>query len=137
MKLSYEDRYNKIPPTIANITNPLNQESRFELRSSVKKPNSNKKNPAKYCIDSEVVINSVMCNNCEHKFCCLAYFSSFEIIAIRKSFCYQDSEPKNESHIYESLINLLIKHQVKNYESLSHDKVSDLILFLSSQFLIQ
>jgi hypothetical protein len=121
----FEDRYFKIPAitTGDSSINSRNQERRYELNPHKKKPNPNKKNPVKYCLDTEVIINTTLCNSCEHKFSCFAYFSAFEIIEIRKSFCYQDGLAKNESQIYESLINYLLKHQVKNYESLPHDQV--------------
>jgi hypothetical protein len=124
MELSFGDRFHQIPKSNAGNIPLKNEESKFELSPNKKKANPNKKNVVKYCLDHEVISGTTMCESCEHKFSCLAYFSSFEIIEIRKFYCYYDNEPKNESQIYESLISYLMKHQVHNYESLPRDKVS-------------
>lgn len=128
MSISFSDRYNKIPqlPTSEKEESNLSvsQEPRFQLSNNSKKPNSNKKNPVKYCLDLDVILNTTICRTCEHPFSCLAGYSGLQIIDIRKLFCYNyDGLVKNETQIYESLVNSLMKHQVKGYESLPHDKV--------------
>jgi hypothetical protein len=127
MSIGFNDRYDKIPllPAFDKEANfSVSQDNRFQLSHNSKKSNPNKKNPVKYCLDIDVILNTTICRTCEHTFSCLACYSGVEIIEIRKLFCYNhDGSTKNETQIYESLINFLMKHQVKNYESLPHDKV--------------
>lgn len=88
-----DPKWTIIPPRICEPHDSLQakSEQKFAHCSKPKKPNPDKKKPEKYSLDHEVIMDTVMPHNCEHKTPCLTYFSAYEIVQIRKRFCYQVS----------------------------------------------
>jgi hypothetical protein len=74
----------------------------------------------KYPLDRESIANALLHTcSCErnaalHQHSCLINFSVMDVIGIRQTFCYKQSDPEtrlNESEIYEKLIHYLRAHK--------------------------